>query len=419
MGSAEKEHRAETNRFNFTVKAISALESRESRYNVFDSNTRGLGITVHPTGQKTFFHLKKVLGMPERRVIGIFPDFAVEQARGKAAEINSKLATWKSNDYEGTNPLEKPKKAPTLGEVLDHYVEHHLRATVKNPDVTIKDYRKRFDNHLAVFRNRPLGTIRREHVRELHAKITAEHGAVTANRTITGLRTLINHAIHPDIDIWQGANPAAKPKKFLNAETSRERIIGRDEAPRFFAALADEPHRDLRDFILLALATGARRGTIFQMRWDEIDFEHAMWVISSPKGRKGKKPHPLPLILLAMTVLKGRERTNEFVFPGKKAGAHITTIKKPWGRFLTRAGIHGLTLHDLRRSLASAEGETGASMEAIQKTLGHTESSTATKIYDRSDRRDEVRGAMDKAVGMMLAAGKTSKRKLLPAASRG
>jgi integrase len=417
MGSSEKEHRSETTRFNFTVKAISALESRESRYNVFDSNTRGLGITIHPTGQKTFFHLKKVMGMPERRVIGIFPDFAVEQARGKAAEINSKLATWKSNEYEGANPLEKPKKAPTLGEVLEHYIEHHLRATVKNPDVTIKDYRKRFDNHLAVFRNRPLGTIRRERVRELHAKITAEHGAVTANRTITSLRTLFYHAVHPDIDIWQGANPAAKPKKFLNAETSRERIIGRDEAPRFFAALADEPHRDLRDFLLLALATGARRGTIFAMKWEQIDFDHAMWVIPNPKGKKGRAAHPLPLTQLAVSVLKARERKNDWVFPGRKT--HITTVKKPWTLFLKRAEIQGLTLHDLRRTLASKEGETGASTEVIQKTLGHEESSEATKIYDRSDRRDAVRDAMSAAMAAMLKAGKTTKRKLLTAASRG
>ena len=80
-----------------------------------------------------------------------------------------------------------------------------------------------------------------------------------------------------------------------------------------------------------------------------------------------------------------------------------------------RAGIHDLRIHDLRRTLATHEGETGASSEVIQKTLGHEESSAATKIYDRSDRRDEVRGAMDDAIAAMLSAGKTSKRKLLAA----
>jgi integrase len=76
-------------------------------------------------------------------------------------------------------------------------------------------------------------------------------------------------------------------------------------------------------------------------------------------------------------------------------------------------------MHDLRRTLAALEGETVASTEVIQKTLGHEESSAATKTYDRSDRRDEVRAAMDAAVSAMLSAGKTSKRKLLGPAMPG
>ena len=71
-------------------------------------------------------------------------------------------------------------------------------------------------------------------------------------------------------------------------------------------------------------------------------------------------------------------------------------------------------IHDMRKThRALSEGETGASTEVIQKTLGHEESSAATKIYDRSDRREEVRAAMDAAVSAMLTVGKTSKRKLL------
>ena len=125
----------------------------------------------------------------------------------------------------------------------------------------------------------------------------------------------------------------------------------------------------------------------------------------------------VPLTKLALSVLKGRPKINEWVFSGKKG--HLTTIKKPWKQFLERTGIHDLRIHDMRRSIATAEGETGASTEVIQKTLGHEESSAATKIYDRSDRRDEVRDAMDAAVNAMLSAGKTSKRKLLGLAKYG
>jgi len=121
------------------------------------------------------------------------------------------------------------------------------------------------------------------------------------------------------------------------------------------------------------------------------------------------------LVKLAVAVLKGREQRGEWVFPGRKKNTHLTTLKKPWRAFITRSGISNLVIHDLRRTLATREGETGASREAITKTLGHTRDSEATKIYDRSERRAEVRKAMDIAVADILRAAKTSERKLLAA----
>lgn len=402
---------------NFTVKGLERLASREKRYNVFDSETRGLGLAVYPSGQKTFFHLKKVQGWPRRTTLGKFPDLSIEAARGKASELNGKLSKWRLNDYAGQDPLERPTKVATLGEVLTHYVEHHLKGNAKNSAHAVKYANWQFDTYLASFRNRPLGTIRRDHVHELHGTITTEHGGVSANRTITFLRTLFNHATHPDVALWDGVNPCAKPKKFLFHEKSRERTIQRNEAPKFFKELAREPHRDLRDFLLLALSTAARRGTVLSMSWDQLDWQRGLWIIPNPKGEKDREPHILPLTKLALSVLKNRPRVNDWVFPGTKG--HLTTIKKPWKKFLERAGIHDLRIHDLRRTLATHEGATGASTEVIQKTLGHEESSAATKIYDRSDRRDEVRGAMSTAMGAMLKAGKTTTRKLLATAPNG
>ena len=395
----------------FTVKALEKLVLKEKRYNIFDTDTRGLGLAVYPTGQKTFFHLRKVQGWPRRETIAPFPDINVEQARRAASDLNSRYSKWKLDNYEGPEPFKARSKIATLGDVFEHYLEHHLRAHAKNGERAVKDTRWQFDCYLASWRHRPLSSIHREHVRELHGAIGAKHGQVTANRTITFLRTVFNHAIHPDVALWAGVNPCAQPKKFLFHEKSRTRIIQDSEKPKFFKALETEPHRDLRDFLLLALSTGARRGTIFAMRWDELDWERALWTITNPKGKQNSEPHVVTLPKLAVAVLKARPRVSEYVFFGRTG--HLTTLRKPWARFIARAGLSNLNVHDLRRTLATQEGETGASTEVIQRTLGHAASSVATKIYDRSQRRDDVRDAMTAAMAAMLATGKTSEKKLL------
>jgi integrase len=360
-----------------------------------------------------------VQGWPQRTTIGPFPDLSVENARGKAHDLNAKLSRWKANNYEGPGPLvERRTRVPTLGEVLEHYCEHHLKANAKNGATATKYARWQVDFYLASWRNRPLSSISRKDIRDKHSALGTAHGQFTANRVVTFVRALFNHAIHPDIALWEGANPARNPKKFLFHEQSRERTIERGEAPKFFKQLANEPHRDLRDFVLLALSIGARRGSILSMRWDQIDWQRGLWTIPNPKSRKkNAKPHILPLTKFAVAVLKARADGSEWVFPGKKKERHLTTIKKPWARFLKRTGIGNLRIHDLRRTLATAEGDTGASTELIQKTLGHTEDSAATRIYDRSQRHDDVRGAMDAAFRSQLAAGKMPKRKLLKAAN--
>jgi integrase len=408
-------------RQHLTVKYIENLKPRELRYNVVDTEVRGLGIVVQPSGTKSFYHVRKIQGWPERTHLGVYPEYGLDLARGKAAELNGKLAKWKGDEFEGANPIKKPKRTYTLGGVLDDYVERHLKVNAKNPKKAEWYARWQFDKYLASWRNRPLATIDRTAVRDRHAEIVKAHGGVTANRTVTFLRTLFYHALHPDIGLWSGINPARDPVKFLAAESGRDRTLQQSEWPKFFEELRNEPNPDLRDAVLLALFTGQRRGSILKMRWADLDLRRGLWTVTAFKGRKGKKPHIVPLIDEALTVLKRRPRVDdsEWVFLGRNGA--LTTLEKPWLAFRERLGLtkkNGearLVFHDLRRSAATAAGDTGASTEVIQKTLGHVDDSMATLIYDQSDRRPAVRNSMKKAAELMLAQGKTSTKKLLAA----
>jgi integrase len=396
-----------------TQKVLEGLKAKAKRYNVLDSEVRGLGIVVFPSSTKSFFHVRKVQGWPQRTTLGVWPEYSLELAREKASELNSEFAVWKREDYAGPNPTKKAKSVPALGEVLEHYIENHLRTNAKNPIAAEKRVRWQFDRYLTAWRGRPLPTIRREHVRERHAEIAKASGPIIANRITTFVRALYGHATDADIALWDGINPASKPKKFLAPEIGRERTLASgQESATFFAELAKENHPDLRDAVLLSLFSGQRRGSVLAMKWADINMKHALWTVSITKSRKGVKPHTIPLTEECLTILRQRPRLDDvWVFPGR--AGHLTDVKKPWQAFVKRTGIENLHFHDLRRSLASAQGDTGASKEVIAKTLGHADDSAATDIYDRSDRKAAVRSAMRKAAKSILSGGKVSLDRLL------
>ena len=197
-------------------------------------------------------------------------------------------------------------------------------------------------------------------------------------------------------------NPAKGIKRFR--EQSRERFLQPDELPRFFKALVEEPNMNARDFFLMCLFIGARRGNVMTMRWAEIDFDQVTWTIPGT-ATKNREPQTIPLISSAISVLMGRRGLVDgpWVFPGTSEGSHISPSQRPWRRVLQRAGIKNLRIHDLRRTMGSWQAAQGASLAIIGKSLAHKNIST-TLIYSRLN-LDPVRESMEKATAAILKAG--------------
>jgi integrase len=400
---------------NFTVKAIERLPIRERRYNIFDEGTRSLGLAVYPGGQKTFFHLKKIQGWPRRTTLGAFPDMSIEAARGKAGELNSKLSKWKDNDFDGPDPLQRPKGELTLEKLLDDYCDRCLPNSTKckNPANAASDAKWQLNKYVTSWRTRKLGQIRRAEVIDLHLQLKEEAGPYTANRVLQLLRALFNWAIHPDSCLWSGVNPAAKIALFR--EEKRKRFLDENELKRLFAALKDKATTtDLSDYVNLALWTGARRNDVLAMRWADVKLDDNRWDV--PDSKSGQ--YVIPFTPEAVSILKRRQKTakegNPWVFPSFGKQGHLVDVKGAWAKLLTRAKITNLRQHDLRRTLGSWQAKQGSSLLIIGKSLGH-KSLDATEVYSQLDLAP-VRSSMITATKAMIAASK-KKQNQLPAAS--
>lgn len=128
--------------------------------------------------------------------------------------------------------------------------------------------------------------------------------------------------------------------------------------------------------IRLLLLTGARVSEIFNLEWTQVDLERR--ILFLPDSKTGEKE--IVLNSAAVTILKHLPHVGAFVIPGKLPGKPRTTIAKPWGTVLRRAGIPTGRIHDLRHTNASFGINRGVGLYIIGKLLGHASGET-TKRY--------------------------------------
>jgi integrase len=309
----------------------------------------------------------------------------VEQARKEVQKIKGDMAC-------GANPFEKKEKQvreKTFGEAYDEYMERYAKTELKL--TSCKDVKLRLKKVLHLWSNRNLSSITKQEVRDLHDRIGKENGKYEANRVLSYICAIFNKTISWG---WEGTNPAIGIEKFK--EKKRDRFILHDELPRFFEALEAEPNKNMRDFFLMCLYTGARKSNVLSMQWEDIDFSIKEWRI--PDTKNGE-PIRVPLIEQAVEILQNRthlKKSTSWVFSSEKSESrHLENPRTAWKQILERAGLSNLRIHDLRRTCGSYQAIAGVSMAVIGKSLGH-KSLQSTAIYARLS-NDPVRAGLEKA----------------------
>lgn len=151
-----------------------------------------------------------------------------------------------------------------------------------------------------------------------------------------------------------------------------------DEIEEITATISvDNPH--LKGMIILALDSGMRRGEIFKLRWDDIDFENNLIRILGT-NTKTERERIAPLSQRAKDELN---RIKEFT-PGENPFP-FTDIKRSFATAKRLAGIDDLHFHDLRRTAITRWIQRGMSLAFAGKFAGHSQLQTTMKHYTATD----------------------------------
>ncbi len=261
----------------------------------------------------------------------------------------------------------------TLADAVDRFLKHHMGG--------LKDARNR-ERHLLWWKaehgTMRLGSITAEVLVQWRADLTATGNApATVNRKLASIRRVLTLAAGEWG--WSNTNPARGVSK-LTEPAGRVRFLDDAERGRLLDACRASSNPEIYPLVMLALATGARRGELLGLRWQDVDLSaarrrkapRAAIILRDTKNTETRAvPVTGPALPLLVSKAGKNPDPNARVFPRLGEPALSADPREAWKAAVKKAGVADFHFHDLRHSCASYLAMSGASTGEIAHVLGH------------------------------------------------
>ena len=182
---------------------------------------------------------------------------------------------------------------------------------------------------------------------------------------------------------------------------ARDRALTPAEIHTFFSALEQTATMStLRLAVKFMLLTLVRKSEFIEAKWDEINFETAIWTI--PKERmKAGRPHNVYLSQQALDILvafKTCFSASSYLHPGRYetelpiSSATLNRVIDATVKVIQKRGedFAPLTVHDLRRTASTLLHEAGFNSDWIEKCLAH-EQRGVRAVYNKAEYAEQRR----------------------------
>ena len=204
---------------------------------------------------------------------------------------------------------------------------------------------------------------------------------------------------------------------------ARDRALTPAEIHTFFKALEQTATMStLRLAVKFMLLTLVRKTEFIEAKWDEVNFETAIWTI--PKERmKAGRPHNVYLSQQALDILvafKTCFSASSYLHPGRYetelpiSSATLNRVIDATVKVVHDRGedFDPFTVHDLRRTASTLLHEAGFNSDWIEKCLAH-EQRGVRAIYNKAEYAEQRR-AMLQAWADMLDARIKNRASVVP-----
>ena len=398
-----------------TKRAVDQADLARGRHILWDSEIKGFGVQIEPTGTKTYFVRYRPKGLGRdgpRRFLKIarHGEMTADEARIRAKMIFGLVATGEdpaAAQKESRTEHVRRREALTIEALGAIFLKEHVEP--KRKERTAEGYEILLRKHAyPQIGQIKAETLTRADLLRLHLKM--KNSPQTANRVLAVVSSMFGFAQKNGF-VPEGINPARGIEKYR--EEGRERYLTSAELFKLGSALEEgesigipwnfdpldekskhvpnswKGQREILDThsanaIRLLLLTGARLREILHLRWRHVDLERGLLLL--PDSKTGKKT-----IVLSNAALSIVERLAEtdggpagskgegFVIKGKDPAKPRADLQRPWEAVRRRAQLEGVRLHDLRHTFASIGAGSSLGLPIVGKLLGHSQPQTTAR----------------------------------------
>lgn len=410
-----------------TDKQIRDAKPKNTVYRLRDTQSvvRGFGVTIAPSGAKSFFlsYTSPEDGRRKQISLGKYPATKLADARRLALEYRGRIDNGTDLAREKQQVIAhniEQRSLGTLGDLLELYITD-LEEDGKRSAKEVKRIKgKDVPSFLLL---RPAHLVSRDDILDILAAIAQRGAKVHSDNVRAYLRAAFELGIHArSMTRWRGKaprfsiehNPVATIKRTLSRKPKGQRVLSEAEVRGLWSTNLLTPQMHLA--MKFILASGQRVEEVLHATWDEFDFGKRLWTIPGERRKtrgKTSEPHLVPLAELHIQILKDIEKTihdPRFLFPARGTGGprRYDSLTKSVTVFVKNSGMPSFSARDLRRTFKTLAGSMGIPLEMRNRLQGHALVDVGSVYYDRFDYLDQKREAMEEwasCLGKIITTG--------------
>jgi len=246
------------------------------------------------------------------------------------------------------------------------------------------------------------------HVQQWHGTLLKQggHGGRSLSaRTVGHAHRVLHRCLQRAVEVEMLSRNVASAVRPPKIEAHETQILTADQIRDVLSEVQDHP---LYPVVVIALATGMRRGELLALRWEDVDLDAAIVKVERsleesehglrfkpPKTKHGRRAIPLPQmgveVLRAhklcqleqrMGLGQGKLEPSTLVFcTVESEPLSPDDLSRDWWRLTITRPLPRVSFHSLRHSHASALIASGLDVLTISRRLGHASPVVTLGVY--------------------------------------